>query len=108
MRCSSSVLSHEKNLHVNENMDWILSAAFKNSKKSMQRKWSMSLKSPKCCFPLYSFQNKKGSQNGEVTKEESVKQSQTESKDRSKIKRIQGQYFVSMQKVKSQKKGMFY
>lgn len=68
----------------------------------------MSLKSPKCCFPLYSFYSGKGNQNGDLTEEELVKQSQTESKDRSKVKgRTQGQYFVSVQKDKWQKRECF-
>lgn len=68
----------------------------------------MSLKSPKCCFPLYSFYNGNSNQNGDLTEEELVKQRQTVSKDRSKVKgRIQGQYFVSMEKDKWQKRECF-
>lgn len=55
MSCSSSVLSHKKNLDENESIDWIFSVAFESLKKSMQKSKKKVSKSPKCCFPLYSF-----------------------------------------------------
>lgn len=64
--CFSSVLSLKKNLDENESIDWILSVAFKEMHAKKKKKVS---KSPKGCFPLYSFWSKIGSQNGDLTKE---------------------------------------